>query len=171
MQSKIVILSAFLVLAVVNWSIFQKERHLSEGKIVYLELAPVDPRSLMQGDYMALNFKIAEDVRAVLLPDQDFNSETSLFNLNGAMQNADGKIVVLLDESSRASFVRLENSVQLRENELYMRYRIRNGKIKFATDAFFYCSTSPFPGPSIFKFLSHISVSRSSPSESSRNCP
>ncbi|XOT97907.1 GDYXXLXY domain-containing protein, partial [Alcaligenes pakistanensis] len=30
------------------------------GQTVLLELAPVDPRSLMQGDYMSLNFALSQ---------------------------------------------------------------------------------------------------------------
>ena len=46
----IIVLATVFVLVVVNGSIWQKERHLAEGEIVYLELAPVDPRSLIQSD-------------------------------------------------------------------------------------------------------------------------
>jgi uncharacterized membrane-anchored protein len=50
----------FLFIGYLIYSVIQKERILSQGKLVLLELAPVDPRSLMQGDYMALNYKIGE---------------------------------------------------------------------------------------------------------------
>lgn len=55
-----------LVLGVANAVIVQKERILSGGRPVVLELAPVDPRSLMQGDYMALNFAISQQVSALI---------------------------------------------------------------------------------------------------------
>ena len=42
-----------MVLVVVNHGILRRERMLSAGRIVLLELAPADPRSLMQGDSMA----------------------------------------------------------------------------------------------------------------------
>lgn len=45
------VLAGIAILALVNASILDKEKLLSEGQVVYLELAPVDPRSLMQGDY------------------------------------------------------------------------------------------------------------------------
>lgn len=35
-----------------------KERLIRDGKPVFVELAPVDPRSIMQGDYMALRFRL-----------------------------------------------------------------------------------------------------------------
>lgn len=44
-----------LFLAVYNAAILGKERLLASGETMILALAPVDPRSLMQGDYMILN--------------------------------------------------------------------------------------------------------------------
>ena len=39
-----------------------KEKIINEGKLVLLKLAPVDPRSLMQGDYMVLNYEISNNL-------------------------------------------------------------------------------------------------------------
>ena len=50
------------MLVAVNGSIVAKERIKTHGERIYLELAPVDPRSLMQGDYMALRFALAESI-------------------------------------------------------------------------------------------------------------
>jgi len=49
---------ALLVLLVTNVGIWQKEQVLAQGTTVFVELAPVDPRSLMQGDYMTLAFAL-----------------------------------------------------------------------------------------------------------------
>jgi len=49
-----VALAATLICA--NGAIWQKENLISTGRPIFMALAPVDPRSLMQGDYMALNF-------------------------------------------------------------------------------------------------------------------
>ena len=54
-QSRILIITnLLLLLGYLNWSIYQKEQTLRDGQLVLFELAPVDPRSLMQGDYMYL---------------------------------------------------------------------------------------------------------------------
>jgi uncharacterized membrane-anchored protein len=53
-------MSLVLILVVANSAIWQKEVLISTGRPVFIELAPVDPRSLMQGDYMALNFHLPE---------------------------------------------------------------------------------------------------------------
>lgn len=52
------VVPAVLVLAIINHGIWQKEQVLRQGTTVFVELAPVDPRSLMQGDYMALSFAL-----------------------------------------------------------------------------------------------------------------
>jgi uncharacterized membrane-anchored protein len=62
MRKTIAIVAGLAVLGLANWTIYQRERQLAEGAVVLLELAPVDPRSLMQGDYMALRFQLADDI-------------------------------------------------------------------------------------------------------------
>ena len=47
-----------LALAVVNAGIAGRERLIDEGRPVFVKLAPVDPRSLMQGDYMQLSYEL-----------------------------------------------------------------------------------------------------------------
>ncbi|RDH80795.1 MAG: hypothetical protein DIZ80_17380 [endosymbiont of Galathealinum brachiosum] len=124
MRTKIALLSGVIILILINWSIYSKEKHLSEGKVAYLELAPVDPRSLMQGDYMALRFSLANKISA------KHNIKQS--------KEIDGFVVVTLDDKNIASFSRLDNNSNLEDNELLMHYRIRDSRIKFATNAFFF---------------------------------
>lgn len=38
--------------------IAQHEWHLRDSQSIYVELAPADPRSILQGDYMALNYDL-----------------------------------------------------------------------------------------------------------------
>ncbi|MBB3194633.1 GDYXXLXY domain-containing protein [Roseateles terrae] len=51
-------LFAVLVFITVNLLILQKESLIRDGRPVYVKLAPVDPRSLMQGDYMRLAYAL-----------------------------------------------------------------------------------------------------------------
>jgi len=57
---------AVAALLIVNVGIYQKEQIIRQGQSIFVELAPVDPRSLMQGDYMALNFALSGDLDANL---------------------------------------------------------------------------------------------------------
>jgi GDYXXLXY protein len=63
-EKALIIASVALVLLVTNFLIFSKERIIRTGKTIYLELAPVDPGALMQGDYMALRFSLAGAIAA-----------------------------------------------------------------------------------------------------------
>jgi len=136
MRSAIALISCVAVLALVNFKIAGKERQLETGKVVYLELAPVDPRSLMQGDYMALRFKIAEDARPAM--DRSESSAGRRFPGRLDLATADGHIVAALDPSSVATYRRLNDGTPLAQNEILLRYRVREGQIKFATNAFFF---------------------------------
>ena len=132
-MNKIIALVALIaVLGIVNASIIDKENHLAEGQVVYLELAPVDPRSLMQGDYMALNFRVAQQVYEALPKSEEYRG----WNRNA--EAGDGYVVVTLDEKKIGTFQRLDNSTALADNETRLRYRVRNGEVKFATNAFFF---------------------------------
>lgn len=90
-----------VVLAVMNVAIWQKEKILDTGETVYLALAPADPRSLMQGDYMQLRYEVdnqyPRDAQA------DFGNAK--------------KVVVKLDQHNIAQFVRLDKGEPLAEGE------------------------------------------------------
>lgn len=57
-----ILVNLLVLLALFNNSIVKKEALLEDGKLILLELAPVDPRSLMQGDYMRLNYTISNNI-------------------------------------------------------------------------------------------------------------
>jgi len=61
-----IIVSAVAVIAAVNVGIWQKETLIAQGRPVFIELGPVDPRSLMQGDYMRIAFRLPPDMLRTL---------------------------------------------------------------------------------------------------------
>lgn len=61
-RSLLLALTAVAGFAVISVGILQKERLLAQGEPLFVELAPVDPRSLMQGDYMQLNYALLRSV-------------------------------------------------------------------------------------------------------------
>lgn len=106
---KLFIISANMVLVLLffGFNIVKNEKVLSEGEIVLLELRPVDPRSLMQGDYMTLHFEVCNHIYGL-------EAELNKF------------CVVQLDDDRVAHFVSLTNDaeVALREDELLLRYSL-----------------------------------------------
>jgi uncharacterized membrane-anchored protein len=100
-----------LVLGAVNWSIVAKERIKTQGERIFLALAPVDPRSLMQGDYMALRFEIANNIST----------------------EAEGRAPLFVDERGIATLNPSPATARL-----HIRYRVRNGQIWLGTNAYFF---------------------------------
>jgi uncharacterized membrane-anchored protein len=124
-------LFCLLILAFVGWSISAKERLLRDGRTVYLELAPVDPRSIMQGDYMALNYVVAGDIRSRLPRPEEIR-------WGNEVEARDGRALVQVDARGVAQFVSLDEGVEPAADQVYMRYRIRNDRLKFASNAYFF---------------------------------
>jgi uncharacterized membrane-anchored protein len=122
MRRTLVILAGVLALAVVNWTIAAREQLLADGRVVLLALAPVDPRSLMQGDYMALRFEVAN----------------AAFARNMTAASSDGHIVVKVSDDGVAAFRRFDDGTPLAPDEARLRYRIRGGAPRFATNAYFF---------------------------------
>jgi len=131
--SRIVALIALiLVLGLVNVSIFKKEQHLAHGQTVLIELAPADPRSLMQGDYMALRFKMSNDVRKALRA----NKKKAV--AKGEVLDTTGRLIAQVDGKKVATFKSLYHGQKLADNEVLLQYRVRDNRVKFATNAFFF---------------------------------
>ncbi len=55
-----------VLLAGFNFSVVQKEELRANGQEILLALAPVDPRTLLMGDYMTLDFAVNHDISAGL---------------------------------------------------------------------------------------------------------
>ena len=51
-----------------NSSVVKKEQIIADGQLILLALAPVDPRSLMQGDYMELRYSLSQDLNIDSIP-------------------------------------------------------------------------------------------------------
>ena len=124
----LVIAGIALVAVAVNASVWQRESLLRDGERLVLELAPVDPRSLMQGDYMALRFAVAAPVRP-----------------QGAAPTAgdplarDGTLVLARDARGVGRFVRiLREGEALAAGELKLRYRLRRNDVRIVTNAWFF---------------------------------
>ncbi|MDM8569140.1 GDYXXLXY domain-containing protein [Thiotrichales bacterium HSG1] len=119
MRRAIIFFAAVLILAVVNFEIYKKEQLLTEGSTILLELTPVDPRSLMQGDYMILRYKIASLVEAA-----------------GVGRN--GFLVLIVDENQVANFVRIYQGKELQPNEFLLQFRKRSRGINLGSESFFF---------------------------------
>jgi uncharacterized membrane-anchored protein len=119
-----IVVTLVLTLAVANFAIWQKEDVIANGKPVYVELVPVDPRSLMQGDYMALNFRVPSD---------------SADGLERLVTWSRPHAVARVDDRGVATLVRIEApDVALRPQEMRIELTPKNGRWILVTDAWFF---------------------------------
>ena len=113
-------LVAVVGLLFVNYSIYGREELISNGQPILLELAPVDPRSLIQGDYMDLRYKIAADLE---------NQESLPLR---------GKLVITVADNGVASFVRLDDGTPLGPKERLLNYYKHEWQIDLGAPSFFF---------------------------------
>lgn len=110
------------VLAVVNGGIWQKETLIATGQPLFVELAPVDPRSLMQGDYMALRFALP----AVTEPPP------------GLLQPTRPRVLARRDARGVATLHALAPGATLSPAELQIELTPKHGDWVLVTDAWFF---------------------------------
>lgn len=110
--------TALAVFAVANFAIWQKEDIIAHGKPVFVELGPVDPRSLMQGDYMTLRFRLPDTMQ--------FDDERRAL--------AVGK----LDARGVLTITRLDDGSALAGDELQIAMKPASGGAVIVTDAWYF---------------------------------
>ncbi|QET03528.1 MULTISPECIES: GDYXXLXY domain-containing protein [Cupriavidus] len=125
-----IVVAWLLTLAVATVGIAANERVLRDGEVLYLRLAPVDPRSLMQGDYMALNFTAGIEIAAA----------------QGAQHKTDRRdvtVVIRRDANHIGQFVRLHDGTPLADGEQLLRVqnvptRWGGNGVQVSTNAWFF---------------------------------
>jgi uncharacterized membrane-anchored protein len=117
----IIAVNLVLVLAFFHYSINRKETIVKEGKLILLELAPYDPRSYLQGDYMDLRYAIANQNGSEDIPKR-------------------GYCVVQLDSGLIAQRVRLQsNRTPLNPGEYLIEYTApRYWQLNIGAESFFF---------------------------------
>lgn len=128
-----------VILAMANASIYRYETILATGRTVMLQLAPVDPRALLQGDYMALRFDVARQVERARYKARAEAASANPGTAPGERPALDGYLVLELDRDGVAQLVRMQPArTPLNAGETLLRYRIRNDQTYIVTNAFFF---------------------------------
>ncbi|MDR2141082.1 MAG: GDYXXLXY domain-containing protein [Deltaproteobacteria bacterium] len=111
-------------LIALNSGVFANELILSQGRIVLLKIAPVDPLSLFQGYYVRVNLAVDRDLNQALqrlprLPRQG--------------------LAVLADEAGLGSFRRVHAGEPLAAGEYLVSFRVRpDGQARVSGGSFFF---------------------------------
>jgi len=157
-RSLMIGLGLLLALGVANRAILGHERTLADGRVLLLELAPVDPRSMMQGDYMALRFAAAREIDAAVDPNcanaaaREAQETTAtnpardrpdcILTQTGWARThlADGYAVFALDEHGVGRLLRIQDApTPVKPGQVAVRFRRRGWEgIRIASNAWFF---------------------------------
>ena len=122
MKSKkwIIAINLVLFLGYFLYSINDKENILTQGEKVLLKLAPADPRSLLQGDYMQLNYEMNNEVRKI--------------------EEEGEYLVISKNESDVGQFKRIQMGTEpLADNEYLIKFkRGSRNSIRIGAESFFF---------------------------------
>lgn len=115
-------LPALAVVVAVVGLVAHKEHIVSEGRTVLLELAPQDPRSFLQGDYVALRYAASDD----------------LLEAVGWDSPRDHVAVFRIDEQGVGRYAALDDGAPLAAEELRIRAMRRRFGYAFGADSYFF---------------------------------
>jgi len=121
---RLVILFGTLVvfLYLVNSGILNAERQIVEGTPLYLELTPVDPRSIFQGDFMRINYALEADA-----------------NFDGLRDTHRGQLVLRVDDNNVAHYAREYAGEALADDERLVNFHTRGmSGVRVGVDSFFF---------------------------------
>ena len=118
-----IVFGALAVLLVANIGIWQKEDLIAHGVAIFVELRPVDPRSLMQGDYMQLNFAV---------PGGFFRSTDEF------QEDTRPHVIAKREAGGVAKLQRMEDGTPLAPDEFRIELAPKNGQWVLVTDAWFF---------------------------------
>ncbi|MFD2205637.1 GDYXXLXY domain-containing protein [Kiloniella antarctica] len=122
MRVKIMIALSVIVLVILNYAVYDKEQIIENGETVLLELAPADPRSLIQGDYMRLRYEIER-----------------IFTGNTTIPEAKSSHLIIKPNTQRiAVFQRFDDGTPLSDDEKRLYYHLKYGRIRIVPDSFFF---------------------------------
>ncbi len=122
MRNNIVLVLVLLSLIGINVSIYNKENLIASGEVVYIETVPRDPRSIIQGDYHILRYKIPSTITS-LVP---------------TLQRK-GYLVLAINEKKIGALLRVyKEGVKLKKNERIILYRVRSRRIRLGAESFFF---------------------------------
>ncbi|MBE3646142.1 hypothetical protein CPY53_12640 [Paenibacillus polymyxa] len=114
-----------LQLGIIGYQTAKSETLLATGASVKLKLAPIDPRSLLQGDYVALNYDISTPPSKNPLQEKDWNR---------------GKVKVVLTPDSQGVYIAdhlYQDGEKLAHHEIVLNGQWNGSRILYGIENYF----------------------------------
>jgi len=122
------IITTLITLLLLNGIVWRHEQTLTQGRTILLPLRPVDPRSLMQGDYMALNYQLT----------QDLTKELTIVKSSPASGSA-VRIILGTDTDGIAQLLRVaKTDEQAQAGEILVRLKWEDGRAHLPSSSYFF---------------------------------
>lgn len=148
MRKLLIVAVLLALLGGVNWSAYKNEDTWQHGEKVVLELVPVDPRALLMGDYMTLNYAINTSIAKASREawqnspagQKDPTERTLSLGLekNNSAFPENGIAIIRLNNEKMATFVRLDNGNPLTQGEHRLFFRVRDERVQVAAAAYYF---------------------------------
>lgn len=116
----IILINVILIIVVVGMQVISKEKLKNNGDLYLFKLAPVDPRSLMQGDYMELRYQITRAKKIKEIP-------------------ARGYLIFKPDDNLVAQYIRHQKRREpINEGEKCIKYFCHRWDVSIGVESFFF---------------------------------
>ena len=124
MRGRIFLALTFIIIAILCFAVYQKEDIIKNGDEFYISLEPVDPRSILQGDYMILHY--------------NYNSGKSMSWDTDDSDDMDYKYAILyLSSNGVVSGYTLTNDEVAADNQVLLKVQ-QQKPLKFVANTFFF---------------------------------
>jgi uncharacterized membrane-anchored protein len=117
---KIILIGMTLIILVLfNYEIYQKENIKKSNDIVYLELVPIDPRSLIQGDYVEFAYALGRHHQCT-------------------EEGKSGYVVITVNEKRMGTFARCYQGETVQSHERLLHYHQQGLTLRILPDSFLF---------------------------------
>lgn len=120
MKKLLVMLNLILLIVAFGYSVIREENNLKKNTF-YIKTSPVDPRSLIQGDYMVLNYNITDSARIE------------------AVNIRKGYIRIKINDLKIAEFIRVDKEyVPPSNNEISIQFQKNSSNIDIGVNSYLF---------------------------------
>ena len=122
------------------FSAARMEQLRANGTDVLLALAPVDPRALLMGDYMELEYTVNNAIRSAVRPTRGGGDSEgrAVLRLDRVRDSHGGAAEPSESPRGEAVFARLDDGSPLADGEVFIQFKLRGGEIRSAASAFYF---------------------------------
>lgn len=110
--------------------ILKHENHLANSRSIFVELAPVDPRSILQGDYMALNYELYFDIDEATEASREVGGDAQNWKIIAFEKHIQNQAhilsYVLLDEQRRVIQTSFDDKFLKTDRQASLRLVLKN---------------------------------------------